>query len=919
MATYRAAFVTEEMLLTVGLATVAAAAQLFLVKRARSHRSDHLTPAALFAAFLLVPRSLLIVVIVVAFVPEWIVYRRKWFIQTFNISSWLIAVTAGKIVLEAMTQHFRLERATLPLPASAILVSAPLVLGVQTLLLAGALKLARGTSLRDSGLFAPGKLFVELALLCAGWGFATAWVVDPIYGIAAGLPMALIFQALHVPNLREEAATDPKTGLSNMRHFNAAFVRHLDQAQRSGQPLSLLMADLDYLRNINNTHGHQAGDIVLSGVADTLRRAARQGDVVGRFGGEEFVVLLRQADKEAAHAIAERLRSEVEASRYEIAPGRTIGATISIGVAALPECGRTLEALTREADLAVYQAKRDGRNRVVVAGRGSRELAGEWAREHLMPAGPPNGDSEGKGAGRPRWEFLDRATRTSMTEEDRPAVTAAAQAATAGPDEGVKRPSGQVECVTPPREGAGVMAFVACLCAVALLGLLAEWAGPLQSMMASRTTISLPGLGIFAALTVLAQQVAIDTGDRRGKISVTVVMITAATFLYGALGGLVTAASFAVWAKMRSRSPLYRMVFNFASALLAAEGAAWTFHALSPRSVLDMPFSSMLPTAALAGLVYYALNHASLCVVRGVSEGVAPWRLWWRQYAWLAPYYAVFGGLALVVSAVSAAFGWAGVLAAMAPVAMMQAAMKRHMDSTRARYEDLQRFNARLSDSFEATLQALTRALDTRDEETEEHSQRVRRYAEVLARALGLSEAEVERIGHGALLHDIGKIGVPDAILLKPGPLTEDEQAAMRRHPSIGYAMITHIPNLGPAAADVVLHHHEAYDGSGYPSGLKGDAIPLGARIFAVADALDAMTADRPYRSALHWDAALAEIQRCRGVQFAPEVVDALRGIDPHELREAAGFPPVRNNRVRDGLLPEAGYVRRLAPVFSAA
>src|SRR3712207_2131708 len=154
---------------------------------------------------------------------------------------------------------------------------------------------------------------------------------------------------------------------------------------------------------------------------------------------------------------------------------------------------------------------------------------------------------------------------------------------------------------------------------------------------------------------------------------------------------------------------------------------------------------------------------------------------------------------------------------------------KQYMDRTAVHVQELRRLTGRLTDSYEATLQALTRALDTRDEETEEHSQRVTRYSELIARRMRVPDAEIAEIARGALLHDIGKIGVPDAILLKRGPLTDEERLRMQQHPEIGFRMIAHIPFLAEAAR-IVLHHHESYDGSGYPSRLSRDAIPLGSR-----------------------------------------------------------------------------------------
>ncbi len=189
-----------------------------------------------------------------------------------------------------------------------------------------------------------------------------------------------------------------------------------------------------------------------------------------------------------------------------------------------------------------------------------------------------------------------------------------------------------------------------------------------------------------------------------------------------------------------------------------------------------------------------------------------------------------------------------------------------------------------LEDTYRSTLEALGSAIDTRDLGTHAHSRRVRGYSLVIARAHGVSVADLRDIEHGVLLHDIGKIGIPDAILLKPGPLTPPEWQIMRTHPEIGRAIIEQIPFLR-GAVPIVYHHHERWDGTGYPLGLRGDGIPLGARIFAVADAFDAMTFDRPYSRAISLEDARGEIQRCAGTHFDPSVVKTF-GAVPLEVFE---------------------------------
>jgi putative nucleotidyltransferase with HDIG domain len=200
----------------------------------------------------------------------------------------------------------------------------------------------------------------------------------------------------------------------------------------------------------------------------------------------------------------------------------------------------------------------------------------------------------------------------------------------------------------------------------------------------------------------------------------------------------------------------------------------------------------------------------------------------------------------------------------------------------RARTEMLRQAMEDLEHSYDITLEALGDALDLKDSETEGHSKRVTAYTIALARAMGISPTEVKVISRGAFLHDIGKMAIPDEILRKPAALTSEEQSIMREHCTRGFNILRKIPFLSEAA-EIVFSHQEHFDGSGYPSGSRGGEIPIGARIFAVADTLDAITSDRPYRRASSFDAARQEILRCSGTQFDPSVVEVFLKI-PNEL-----------------------------------
>jgi HD-GYP domain-containing protein (c-di-GMP phosphodiesterase class II) len=255
--------------------------------------------------------------------------------------------------------------------------------------------------------------------------------------------------------------------------------------------------------------------------------------------------------------------------------------------------------------------------------------------------------------------------------------------------------------------------------------------------------------------------------------------------------------------------------------------------------------------------------------------------------------------LGQVGTGVAVAYRLAGpyeLIAFAAPVVAAQLSWRQYVTRTtrsveelRIKNSDLIQLAARLQmandavlNTYRGTLEALVTALDARDNEVQGHSYRVSAYSQVVAEKMGIEQGspEWEAILRGALLHDVGKIGVRDAVLLKPGKLDEREWAEMRAHSEIGFGILRDVEFLRPAAT-LVRAHHERFDGAGYPLGLKGEQIPLGARIFSVCDTFDAITTDRPYRKAAPPQAAVAEIRRCAGTQFDPAVVEVFEQVWP--------------------------------------
>ena len=342
----------------------------------------------LVSAALILPPGL---VALVQHIPEWLNVRYRWYMQRFNIANWTLALMAAWAVGHVVSGSDVAAHG--PRGALAGVAAIVTVLAVNHALLATMLLLAQGHSFRTSGLFAVESLSTDIVLAALGFSVAYAWLDNAWLIVFALAPLVLIHRSLSVPALQTEARVDVKTGLYNARHLSTVFGDELSRAQRSGQPLSVIMADLDLLREINNTYGHLAGDAVLTGVVDIFRRELRQHDLAARFGGEEFSILLPGTGIEEALEIADRIRRIVAARPFEVeTSAEPVHATISMGVACYPRDGLEPSALVHQADLAVYRAKLQGRNRVLGAGfdplASPRRRARRW-----LSCRPPSGCS----------------------------------------------------------------------------------------------------------------------------------------------------------------------------------------------------------------------------------------------------------------------------------------------------------------------------------------------------------------------------------------------------------------------------------------------------------------------------------------------------------------------------------------------
>jgi diguanylate cyclase (GGDEF)-like protein/putative nucleotidyltransferase with HDIG domain len=284
-----------------------------------------------------------------------------------------------------------------------------------------------------------------------------------------------------------------------------------------------------------------------------------------------------------------------------------------------------------------------------------------------------------------------------------------------------------------------------------------------------------------------------------------------------------------------------------------------------------------------AATAYFVVNTATIATAIALSTGQGVIKVWNENFLWSAPSYFVGAGAAALAFAVLDVSGhWLAPLA-MAPLYLTYRSYKVYL----GRVEDEQRHVREMADLHLATIEALALAIDAKDQTSQSHIRRVQLYAAALARSLGMSENEIQGVKTAALLHDIGKLAVPEHILSKPGPLTPEEFQKIRAHPKVGADIISAVPFPYPVAP-LILSHHERWDGKGYPAGLKGEEIPQGARILSVVDYFDALMAERPYHKAMSFDAALGLLQQEAGKGLDPRVVHNFVELLPSLQIEAA-------------------------------
>jgi diguanylate cyclase (GGDEF)-like protein/putative nucleotidyltransferase with HDIG domain len=380
----------------------------------------------------------------------------------------------------------------------------------------------------------------------------------------------------------------------------------------------------------------------------------------------------------------------------------------------------------------------------------------------------------------------------------------------------------------------------------------------------------------LAALTLLTGSFTIKVPSITARISVSEPFVFASVLLFGAAAGTLTvvleALVISLWVRGQART-LYRAVFNVAAPAISIWLASTLFFRLSgipPFTVMPTGLTRLFAPLAAMTALYFLSNSGLVAVALGLEKNRSPFDIWWNNFTWLSINYFSGASVAALIVTYSRRIDL-GTLVVIVPLLVISYLTFR---TAMGRVEDSNHHLVELNRLYLSTIETLAMAVDAKDQVTHGHIRRVQAHATSLARAIGVKDDNLLRaIEAAALLHDMGKLAVPEYILNKPGKLTPAEFDKMKVHASVGADILSAIDFPYPVVP-IVRHHHENWDGSGYPAGLRHTDIPIGARILSVVDCFDALTSDRPYRPKLSDDEALEILIQRRGIMYDPLVVD---------------------------------------------
>jgi diguanylate cyclase (GGDEF)-like protein len=689
---------------------------------------------------------------------------------------------------------------------------------------------------------------------------------------------ALALDNAHIrARLEREAQTDSLTGLYNHRYFHERLRRELVRASAEHQSVAVLMVDIDDFKKVNDVYGHAVGDEVLAELADQLRATVRADDVVCRIGGEEFAVIVPGSHEAQTVALATRLADRLEAIELELA-GRI---SVSIGIAQGPEHAANPRELVACAEAAMMTAKARGKNQVVFFDDSDTERPdGDVRRKDIRSiahlkmlqslAGKLSRSNDireiGMAIANELRQLIDYHNCRIFVRDGEELTPIAFQGDLTAPDRNIAK-------VFRARVGEGLTGHVVQTGDPLLLddASTCEFAVEVEgTAKIEESIIAVPlNYGTHVTGAIVVSKLGLSQFDEDDLRLLEVLAGHAAVALENAR----------LYEAQRREAESAKALLEFGRDLAAAEGLERVLGRVveGAAQLLSAPHASLWLQEPSAEVVERARVGADSLVgdrirTGSLSETVAPFVLS-DPPAVIAP-FSVEGrwGAIAVASPDATDFGereleLLGGLAHQAKLAIANASS----------FEGLER-------TFLSTVEALANALEARDEYTSSHARWITDTALRVGQELGLDGETLKRLELGALFHDIGKIGIPNSILLKPGPLNDDERRLIDTHPELGAKIIAPIDQLQDVCG-IVRACHERWDGAGYPDRKAREEIPLEARIIFACDAYHAMTTDRPYRDAVAPDEALRRLEEAAGTQFDPRVVDVCLRVLAHAPR----------------------------------
>jgi diguanylate cyclase (GGDEF)-like protein/putative nucleotidyltransferase with HDIG domain len=842
----------QKLWMTLALSVLASLSLIFKVEGTTSRSHYNISFLIYAFTFVLLGPEATVLVTTVANIAEWIWHRYPWYIPSFNIFSHVVVIYITGMFYRSLNP----DLVSVSLHDVAVIFATLSAFTLVNHLLVGlVIWFARGENFKKSGIFGFFPLALDLILLCMGAGVAMIWMVSPYAIVFVLLPLYLIYTTLKVPALERQTETDPKTGVFNARYFEQALQSELQRSNRFDRPLTVVMGDLDLLRNINNTYGHLAGDEVLIGVARILKNTTREYDIVARFGGEEFAILMPETKSSDAMVRMEEVRRAIEAAEFTVQTSVTpIKATMSFGIAEREGFEQTLKDLIHNADAALYHSKLKGRNRVFIySEQGYVNLFShvENAEAALAPESALSTSPA-----------LDTATPISASHSESPHC----EAETRIGDKENTRPIPQRSPLA-----SWLYIFGMALTSIVLFGLLYQPGVPVHWI----------DLGAFTLLVLLTEWLSIEIYVRDTAISTSAAPMIAGFLLFGPPAAPVLSLAVALVAMIKHSSPPKRFVFNLCNQMIAGLLCIGVSTVTGAHFINLVTWQLFILSSISAGIIYLSTTWL---IAMGMSlefNHHTVKEIWIDKFSWLAPYYLSMGIISYALIYSYNAAGLFGLLVVLVPLMMLRMSQMQYLDKTKVVVQELKEKNLAIQGSAEeihklneGLLNALAEVVDLRDPFVLGHSKQVARIAELLATRLGLPTKQVELIHKAGLVHDIGKLGISEAILFKPGKLTPFEYEVIKGHVTLGAEILESSYSLHDLVP-IVRFHHEHYDGKGYPSGLPGSQIPIEARILAVADAVEAMASDRPYRRGRDQQEIIDELNRCAGSQFDPLVVRA--------------------------------------------